>query len=121
MFESAVEAKKKTNILVAGARKPINSRYFIELHVEKSQETARPVLDQMRRHKALEFTQIVSEWLGEHGMANDVASISVTAMGQVMIVCSNRVIDQIREQDVWGIAHIRSSDQFSKLASRARN
>lgn len=119
MFETVLEQNKKST-LVAGAKKPANSRYFIELHVADSHETSRPILDQMRRHKALEFMQIVVEWLREHEMADDVASLSVTAMGQVMIVCTNRVIDQIREQDIWAIAHIRSSDQFSKMA-RVKN
>lgn len=119
MFENVLEQNKK-NVIVAGVKRPATSRYFIELHVSNATTTSRPVLDQMRRHKALEFMQIVGEWLKEHDLAEDVTSLSVTAMGQVMIVCSNRVIDHIREQDIWAIAHIRSSDQFSKL-SKARN
>jgi hypothetical protein len=118
MYESVVEHNSGKSIIVAGSKekKPLNSRYFIELHVAASRETSRVILDQMRRQQALEFIQIVGEWLKDHGFGEEVASLSVTAMGQVMIVCSNRVIDQIREQDVWAVAHIRSSDQFSKLA-----
>ncbi len=115
MFGSLAEHNKKS-IIVANNKKPLLSRYFIELHVPANATTSRPILDQMRRQQALEFTQLVGEWLKENGMTEEVSSLSVTAMGQVMIVCGQRVIDTIREQDIWAIAHIRSSDQFSKLS-----
>ena len=116
MYETGQEQSRKTVQVTGLKAKPVAfSRYFIELQVAQGQETSRAVQDQMRRQQALEFVQVFEEWMKENDLKREVSSLSVTAMGQVMIVCSNRVIDQIREQDVWGIAHIRSSDQFSKL------
>jgi len=109
------DTRKAPGFLASAERKATQSRFFIELHVNGGRETSRAILDHLRRQQALEFTQIVGEWLRDHGLGEDVSNLSVTAMGQVMIVCTPRVIDQIRDQDVWGIAHIRSSDQFSKL------
>lgn len=111
--------KKNDHLALSATPKPASqnfSRYFIELHVDTGRETSRAILDQLRRQQALEFTQIFGEWVRENGYSDDISSMSVTPMGQVMMVCSNRVIDQIRDQDVWAIAHIRSSDQFSKLS-----
>lgn len=111
--------KKQSLLALSASAKPAAqnfSRYFIELHVDTGRETSRAILDQLRRQQALEFMQIFGEWVRENSYSDDIASMSVTPMGQVMMVCSNRVIDQIRDQDIWAIAHIRSSDQFSKLS-----
>jgi hypothetical protein len=96
-------------------REAPKSRYFVELHVPEKPGATRILMDEIRRHKALEFMQVLNEWLDDHGMRADVRSLTTTAMGQVMIVCTHRVMDLIRAQDIWAIAHIRCSDQVTDL------
>lgn len=119
MIEEALQDAGK-NAAVSRAQKPVNSRYFIELHVAVDHEASRVAQDQNRRHQAIEFVRIVSEWLRDNKMEKEVSDLSVTAMGQVMIVCTRPVIDMIREQDIWAIAHIRSSDQFNQTSLMKR-
>ena len=112
MFEQAVvTSEKRAN---TGAARPASCRYFIELHVPSDTEASRTAQDQLRRHHSIEFVRIISEWLRDNNMSKEVNDLSVTAMGQVMIVCTRPVIDMIREQDIWAVAHIRSSDQFNQ-------
>jgi hypothetical protein len=116
MIDGIFEENRPTPI-VSTARKPLLSRYFIELHVAENDETPRILMDQIRRHKALEFIQVVRDWIKDNELADELSALSITAMGQVMIVCSHHMIDLIREQDIWAIAHIRSSSQAGDLRS----
>ncbi|HVY12915.1 MAG TPA: hypothetical protein VHB73_05055 [Alphaproteobacteria bacterium] len=113
MIEDVLQNKEKT-ISRQPAKPSIKSRYFIELQVAFDSEAPRFLQDQLRRHSAIEFVRVIGEWLKDNAMEADVSSLSVTALGQVMIVCTRPVIDLIREQDIWAIAHIRSSDQFDE-------
>lgn len=101
--------------LQEAAKETPKSRYFVELHVPEKPGATRVLMDEIRRHTALEFMQVLNEWLDDHKLRQDVRSLSTTALGQVMIVCTHRVIDLIRTQDVWAIAHIRCSDQVTDL------
>ena len=113
MIEELIQEQERAPSMVQ-AKKPITSRYFIELQVATDPEAPRFLRDEIRRHGAIEFVRIISEWLKDNKLQKQVAELSVTALGQVMIVCARPVIDLIREQDIWAIAHIRSSDQFDE-------
>lgn len=114
MLDEVFEKTKNFHSL-SEARALPKIRYFIELHVPSGHEDSRALMDEMRRHKAFEFISIVGEWFKDNDVKDEVSSLSVTAMGQVMIVCTHKVIDLIRAQDIWGIAHIRAADQTSDL------
>jgi hypothetical protein len=116
MLETTLGGDKKKNV-TATAKKPAAAthRYFIELHVPEEPDATRMLMDEIRRHRAYEFIQVLRDWLKDHALLEDVAGLSVTAMGQIMIVCTHRVIDMVRTQDVWAIAHIRSSDRVGNL------
>ncbi len=89
------------------------SRYFIELQTGAT-DAPRRERDRMRHRQAGEFMRIIQEWLREHRKEKEVTHLSVTALGQVMIVCPRAIMDFIREQDVCAVAHIRSSDQIDE-------
>lgn len=121
MIEAILSEEQKQPVVTA-AKKPTYSRYFIELHVPENREASRVLMTEISRHAALEFIQVLRDWIKHENMANDLSSVSVTAMGQVMIVCSHRLIDMIREQDIWAISHIRSSDQsgdFRRISGKS--
>ncbi|NDE91071.1 MAG: hypothetical protein EB059_08060 [Alphaproteobacteria bacterium] len=118
MIEVILSEDKKPPVklpVVSAAKKPPFNRYFIELHVPEDRDASRILMDEIRRHTALEFIGVLRDWAKNENMVGDLSSASVTAMGQVMIVCSHRLIDLVREQDVWAISHIRSSDQSGDL------
>lgn len=119
MFEEILEESKGLSAMSA-PRALAMTRYFLELHVEISGEKSRILQDEIRRHKAFEFIEVMGEWFKDFEIAGEVSSMSVTAMGQVMIVCTHRVIDLIRSQDVWGITHIRATDQRTDLSRIGR-
>ncbi|MBI3418861.1 MAG: hypothetical protein HY053_01835 [Proteobacteria bacterium] len=115
MIEELIHEEEKVST-GPSAKKPVNSRYFIELQVPSDPEAPRFLQDQLRRHHAIEFVRIVGEWLKDNGLHKEVTEMSVTALGQIMVVCTRQVIDLIREQDIWAVAHIRSSDQFNETS-----
>ncbi len=110
MIEAILSEEQKQPVVTA-TKKPTYNRYFIELHVPENREASRVLMTEISRHAALEFIQVLRDWIGHENMTNDLSSVSVTAMGQVMIVCSHRLIDMVREQDIWAISHIRSAEQ----------
>lgn len=116
MLEGILEKNSDTVAVVTPTRKPVLNRYFIELHVAVPHDAPRILYDQLRRHKALEFIQVLGDWLADEGLKDEVSNLNVTTLGQVMLLCSHRVIDLIRSQDIWAIAHIRSSDQIGGLS-----
>lgn len=99
---------------VTQVKRPVNTRYFVELQVTTDPDAPRFLKDEIRRHGAIEFARVIGEWLKDNGLQGEVTDLSVTALGQIMIVCTPQVINLIREQDIWAIAHIRSSDQFNE-------
>jgi hypothetical protein len=99
---------------ITPVKRVVNSRYFIELQVTTDPGAPRFLKDELRRHNAIEFARVIGEWLKDNELQHEVSDLSVTAMGQIMIVCTPQVINLIREQDIWAVAHIRSSDQFNE-------
>jgi hypothetical protein len=105
--------KDKEVLSITPVKRPVNSRYFIELQVTTDPDAPRFLKDEIRRHGAIEFARVIGEWLKDNDLQGEVSDLSVTALGQIMIVCTTQVINLIRAQDIWAIAHIRSSDQFN--------
>src|SRR5262249_46485420 len=101
---------------VTQVKRPVNTRYFIELQVSADPGAPRFLKDEIRRHQAIEFARVIGEWLKDNELQREVTDLSVTALGQIMIVCTPQVINLIREQDIWAVAHIRSSDQFNETS-----
>ena len=101
--------------VVSVAKMPIYSRYFIELHVPENREASRIVVNEARSDASHQFIQVLRDWIKNDNLSSELSSVSVTAMGQVMIVCSHRLIDLIRDQDIWAISHIRSAELSSDL------
>lgn len=115
MFQSDVENKLRHPDLVITGKKLTHSRYFVELQVSVPDDAPRILTDIKRRHTALEFVCALREWLHDQELTEDVSSLCLTAMGQVMIMCSHQVMDLIRAQDIWAIATIRSAETISDL------
>ncbi len=101
--------------VVSVAKMPIYSRYFIELHVPENLEASRILVNEARSDAAHEFIQVLRDWVKNDNLSGELSSVSVTAMGQVMIVCSHRLIDLVRDQDIWAISLIRSAELSSDL------
>jgi hypothetical protein len=95
-------------------------RYFIELQPPAGTPPVRSEESNQRKRQATDFISLVHEWLNDNLMMDQVSSLAVTALGQVQITCRAEIIDQIRHQDVLGIAEIRSGTHFSELARVGR-
>jgi hypothetical protein len=104
----------KEVLSITPVKRPVNNRYFIELQVTADPDAPRFLKDEIRRHSAIEFARVIGEWLKDNDLQGEVSDLSVTALGQIMIVCTQQVINLIREQDIWAVAHIRASDQFNE-------
>jgi hypothetical protein len=118
MIEAILTEDKKQSAhqpVVTAAKKPTYSRYFIELHVAEDREASRILMNEIRCHAAMEFIHVLRDWVKNENLVADLSSVSATAMGQVMIVCSHRLIDLVRDQDIWAISHIRSAEQSGDL------
>ena len=93
-------------------------RYFIELHLNDAHELPRNREAEVRRAQASHFIGMVSQWLQTEALNDKVASMAVTALGQVLITCEQDVIGKIREDDTLNIAAIRPSVPLSESLHR---
>ncbi|MDD3028916.1 MAG: hypothetical protein PHS57_01350 [Alphaproteobacteria bacterium] len=84
-------------------------RYFIELQMAGNEDLPRRKEAEVRRAQAEAFVGHVSRWLQEEDLKDKVASIAITALGQVLITCEEDIISRLREDDMMPIAAIRSS------------
>ncbi len=82
-------------------------RYFIELQPTDGVAVPRHRETELRRSLATQFLETVTEWLRENDLADKVAAMAVTALGQVQITCEADVINQIRNHDDLNVAMIR--------------
>lgn len=88
-------------------------RYFIELQVVAAIDIPRRQEAELRREAAHKFIRDISEWLRDCKKKDDVASIAVTALGQVLITCDQDTMDLIREHENTNIAAVRPAASFS--------
>lgn len=82
-------------------------RYFIELQPADGTNVPRHRETELRRALAAQFLETVSEWLRENELADKVAAMAVTALGQVQITCEADIINHIRNHDDLNVATIR--------------
>jgi hypothetical protein len=95
-----------------------HGRYFIELQtagiesVPRSRETA------LRREQAADFIVEIGAWLRREEMEDKVASMAITALGQVQIICEAGIINQLRAADETRIAVVRHGATFVETMGR---
>ena len=93
-------------------------RYFIELQMNAEGNVPRRREAQVRRAQAEQFVSQISGWLQEEELKDKVASIAITALGQVLITCEQTIITRIREDENLNIAAIRSGAKLSSSVQR---
>jgi hypothetical protein len=90
-------------------------RYFIVLPPEKTATGAVSLQSEARRQVAMEFVNLLREWVVENGQQDLISDLNVTMLGQIQITCHPSFIEQIRRQDVLAIAEIRPVQNISRL------
>ena len=93
-------------------------RYFIELQMESEDEVPRNREAEMRRAQAAIFISQIAQWLEEEELNDKVASMAVTALGQVQITCERDIITRMQKDDTLHIATIRSGASLSESLQR---
>jgi Pyruvate/2-oxoacid:ferredoxin oxidoreductase gamma subunit len=93
-------------------------RYFIELHPENGLPVPRWREAEVRRLQATHFIAEIGAWLKREALENKVATMAVTALGQVQITCEADVIGQIRSYGETNIAAIRPGASFAENLGR---
>jgi hypothetical protein len=95
-------------------------RYFIELQMEGGKPVPRKQEAQVRRAQAAQFIGQISKWIEEQELNDRVASMAVTALGQVLITCEQDIIIRIQEDDTLNIAAVRSSTTLTDSIQRIK-
>lgn len=93
-------------------------RYFIALQPKDGVAMPRNRETEMRREQAAHFISHIGEWLRREALEDKVASMAITAMGQVQIICDTEIINHIRNEDAANIAAIRSGAMFVESMGR---
>ncbi|MFY9288648.1 MAG: hypothetical protein WAO98_09130 [Alphaproteobacteria bacterium] len=94
------------------------NRYFIELMPDEGGDIPRYRENEIRRELATNFLAKIAEWLTQNELKDKVATVAVTALGQVQITCEPDVISQMRSHEALNIAAIRQSGMYIDNASR---
>ena len=95
-------------------------RYFIELQMEGGKPVPRKQEAQVRRAQAQQFIGQISKWLQEQELNDRVASLAITALGQVLITCEQDIIIRIQEDDTLNIAAVRSGATLADSVQRIK-
>ena len=93
-------------------------RYFIELQPKDGKPVPRHQETELRREQAADFIAHVGDWLRREALENKVASMAITALGQVQIICDADIINHLREEDEAAIAAIRNSAMYVESMNR---
>jgi hypothetical protein len=93
-------------------------RYFIELQPAAGPPVPRWQETELRRQQATRYIAAISEWLKKSSLNDKVATMAVTALGQVQITCETDVIDQLRDYDDMSIAVIRPGVAYNANIGR---
>jgi hypothetical protein len=93
-------------------------RYFIELQMDAEPSVPRDREAALRRAQAVLFIDQVSDWLHKMELRDKVASMAVTALGQVQITCEQDIISRLRDDDKLNIAAIRQGATISDSVQR---
>ena len=82
-------------------------RYFIELQMDKGLNIPRNREAELRRAQASEFISQLSDWLQKEELKDKVASVAITALGQVQITCEQDLISRLQTNESMPISTIR--------------
>jgi hypothetical protein len=93
-------------------------RYFIELQPIDGAPVPRNRETELRREQAARFIAGVGAWLRRESLEDKVASMAVTALGQVQITCEADIINHISHRDEERIAAIRHGATFVESMGR---
>ena len=94
------------------------NRYFIELQMDGESEVPRNREAEIRRAQAAQFIDQIATWLMEEELNDKVASMAVTALGQVQITCEQDIISRMRGDENLNIAVIRRSGAWTDSIQR---
>jgi hypothetical protein len=94
------------------------NRYFIELQMKNGADIPRNREAELRRAQAAQFIDQIAQWLHEEALNTKVASMAITALGQVQITCEQDIISRLREDEKLQIATIRQSTTVAESAHR---
>lgn len=93
-------------------------RYFIELQPRDGRPVPRYRETELRREQAAHFIAHVGDWLRREALEDKVASMAITALGQVQIICDADIINHLRHDDETPIATIRNSAMYMESLNR---
>ncbi|MBV8548355.1 MAG: hypothetical protein JO126_02725 [Alphaproteobacteria bacterium] len=97
-------------------------RYFIELEPKENAVVTEPMTrareTEIRRQQAAEFVESFNEWLRNEALETKVASLAITALGQVQITCEADVIHHMRDREELPIATIRQGAVYADHLGR---
>jgi hypothetical protein len=93
-------------------------RYFIELQPKDGAPVPRHREAEVRREQAAQFISSIGEWLHREALEGKVASMAITALGQVQIICDSDIINHLRVDDETRIAAIRNSAMYVENMGR---
>ncbi|MDD4617474.1 MAG: hypothetical protein PHW76_10305 [Alphaproteobacteria bacterium] len=96
-------------------------RYFIEVPLNGGEAVSRRYEAEARRAMAAQFVGEFSQWLRDQDLDSKVASIAVTALGQVLITCEMDIISRMRKDENLHIANIRSAAALAGSIQRITN
>jgi hypothetical protein len=98
------------------------NRYFIELQMGGAAEVPRNQETEIRRAQAAQFIDQIAAWLHDEELNDKVASMAITALGQVQITCERDIISRLRNDENLNIAAIRQggglSDSVQRIGAR---
>jgi hypothetical protein len=98
------------------------NRYFIELQMDGEFEVPRNREAEIRRAQAAHFIDQIAAWLQEEALNDKVASMAITALGQVQITCEQDIISRLRSDEHLNIAVIRQgvalTDSIQRIGTR---
>lgn len=97
-----------------------HSRFYIELYHPTERARSRKEETDERKARADRFAESLRHWLAETGQSHLITGLTVTALGQIELLCDPYIIDQIRGQDVDGIAAIRASRDMGVHSGRTK-
>ena len=95
-----------------------HGRYFIELQPKDGEPVPRNREAELRREQAADFIAYIGDWLRREALESKVASMAITAFGQVQIICDSDIINHLRHDDETPIAAIRNSAMFVESMGR---
>ena len=93
-------------------------RYFIELQMAAEDPVPRNREAEIRRAQAATFIDQISQWLQEQELNDKVASMAITALGQVQITCDQDIIKRLQNDETLNIATVRQGGSLRESLQR---